>query len=198
MKAAVPTILLSIIFNSLDSNNHVLRKSHSEINVHNIHPLCALRTDANKSHLSIPYNEVLAQSTKSPSCTPRRRGTVEKPPGFATFSASSTSANGATVTKTWIQDFGRFQDFSFPKSWVQDFGRFQDFSFPKSWIQYLRRCQDFRVLGIPISKTLVIRASPVTLTLSQIAKVIWEGEALITRVLGIGMPKTRGYPYHTL
>ena len=95
MKAAVPTILLSIIFNSLDSNNHVLRKSHSEINVHNIHPLCALRTDGNKSHLSIPYNEVLAQSTKSPSCTPRRRGTVEKPPGFATFSASSTSANGA-------------------------------------------------------------------------------------------------------
>ena len=100
MKAAVPTILLSIIFNSLDSNNHVLRKSHSEINVHNIHPFCALRTDANKSHLSIPYNEVLAQSTKSPSCTPRRRGTVEKPPGFATFSASSTSANGATVI--WV------------------------------------------------------------------------------------------------
>ena len=38
------------------------------------------------------------------------------------------------------------------------------------------------------------RASPVTLT--QIAKVIWEGDANITRVWGVGMPKARGCPYH--
>ena len=39
-----------------------------------------------------------------------------------------------------------------------------------------------RVLGIPIRKTLVIWASPVTLTLAltQIAKVIWEEDAHIT------------------
>ena len=37
-----------------------------------------------------------------------------------------------------------------------------------------------RVLGIPIPKTLVIWASPVTLTLTQIARVIWEGDAHIT------------------
>ena len=48
-----------------------------------------------------------------------------------------------------------------------------------------------RVLGIPISKTLVIWASPVTLTITQIAKVIWEGDAHITRVLDMGMPETR-------
>ena len=36
--------------------------------------------------------------------------------------------------------------------------------------------------------------TPVTLT--QIAKVIWEGDAYITWVLGMGMPKTRGCPYH--
>ena len=53
-----------------------------------------------------------------------------------------------------------------------------------------------RVLGLPIPKTLVIWASPVTLNLTQIAKVIWEGDADITRVLGMGMPKTRGCPYH--
>ena len=51
------------------------------------------------------------------------------------------------------------------------------------------------VLGIQIPKTLVIWASPVTLTLTQIAKVIWEGDADITRVLGMGMPKTRRCPY---
>ena len=55
-----------------------------------------------------------------------------------------------------------------------------------------------RVLGIPIPKTLVIWVSPVALTLTQIAKVISEGDVLITRVLGMGMPKTRGCPYHTL
>ena len=51
-----------------------------------------------------------------------------------------------------------------------------------------------RVLGIPIPKTPVIWASPVTLILilTQIAKVIWEGDAHITRVFGVGMPKTRG------
>ena len=53
------------------------------------------------------------------------------------------------------------------------------------------------VLGISIPKTLVIRASPVTLTLAptQIAKVTWETDAHITRVLGMGMPKTRGWSY---
>ena len=55
-----------------------------------------------------------------------------------------------------------------------------------------------RALGISIPKTLVIWASPVTLTLTltQIAKVIREGDAHITRILGMGMPKTRGCPYH--
>ena len=53
-----------------------------------------------------------------------------------------------------------------------------------------------RALAIPISKTLVIWTFPVTLTLTQIAKVIWEGDAHITRVLGMGMPKTPGWPYH--
>ena len=57
-----------------------------------------------------------------------------------------------------------------------------------------------RVLGIPIPKTLVIWAFPVTLILTltqtQIAKVIWEGDVHITRVLGMGIPKTRGCPYH--
>ena len=37
---------------------------------------------------------------------------------------------------------------------------------------------------------LVIFASTVTLTVTQIARVIWEGDAHITRVLGMGMPKT--------
>ena len=41
------------------------------------------------------------------------------------------------------------------------------------------------VLGISILKTLVIWASPVTLT--QIAKVRWEGDVYITRVWGMGM-----------
>ena len=44
------------------------------------------------------------------------------------------------------------------------------------------------------SHTPVISASPVTLT--WIAKVIWEGDGHITRGLGTGMPKTRGCPYH--
>ena len=48
-------------------------------------------------------------------------------------------------------------------------------------------------MGIPIPKTLVIWASPVTLTLILIQK---EGDAYITMVLGMGMPKTRGCPYH--
>ena len=43
-------------------------------------------------------------------------------------------------------------------------------------------------MGIPIFKTPVIWASYVTLTLTQIAKVIWEGDAHIPRVLGMGMP----------
>ena len=57
-----------------------------------------------------------------------------------------------------------------------------------------------RVLGIPISKTvnvrLVIWESPLTLTLTQIAKVVWEGDAHMTRVLGMEMLKTRECPYH--
>ena len=52
----------------------------------------------------------------------------------------------------------------------------------------------------PHFQTLVIWASPVTITVTVtliwIVKVIWEEDALITRVLGTGMPKTRGYPYH--
>ena len=50
--------------------------------------------------------------------------------------------------------------------------------------------------GVPILKSLGIWVSPVTLTLTQIAKVIWEGDANITRVLGMEMPKTGGCPYH--
>ena len=37
-----------------------------------------------------------------------------------------------------------------------------------------------RVMGIPIPKTLVIWVSPVTQTLTQIAKIITEGDAHIT------------------
>ena len=49
----------------------------------------------------------------------------------------------------------------------------------------------------PWSITLMMWASPVTLTLTptQVAKVIWKGDAHISRVLGMGMPKPRGYPY---
>ena len=43
-----------------------------------------------------------------------------------------------------------------------------------------RRLSD---MGIP-----VFWVSPVTLTQTQIAKVIWEGDANVTRVLGMGMP----------
>ena len=49
-------------------------------------------------------------------------------------------------------------------------------------------------VGIPIPKTLVIWTSPVTLTI--IAKIRWDGDAHITRVLGMKIPKTRGCPYH--
>ena len=54
----------------------------------------------------------------------------------------------------------------------------------------------FPRFGHPDSQTSVIWASPVTLTLTWIAKIISEGDAHITRVLGTGMPKTRGCPYH--
>ena len=145
--------MINTLTRSTLASAQFLRFRRFEINVHNIHPLCALRTDAKKSHLSIPYNEVLAQSTKSPSWTRRRRGAMEKRPGdkVASFSA------------TVLQWYGH----------------------P-------------RVLGIPIPKTLVIWVSPLALTLTQIAKVISEGDVLITRVLEMGMPKTRGCPYHTL
>ena len=55
-----------------------------------------------------------------------------------------------------------------------------------------------RVLGIPIPKTLVIWASPSHITLAIWVKVrirVTE-DAHITRVLGMGMPKTQGCPYH--
>ena len=53
------------------------------------------------------------------------------------------------------------------------------------------------VTVIPIPKTLVIwGASPVTLTVTQIAKVIRQEDAHIARVLGMWMPKTRECPYH--
>ena len=55
--------------------------------------------------------------------------------------------------------------------------------FPRPLSEWRRYHGD---MGIPIPKTLVIWASPVTLTL--IAKVIWEGDAHITSVLEMGMP----------
>ena len=55
--------------------------------------------------------------------------------------------------------------------------------FPRPLSEWRRYHGDMR---IPIPKTLVIWASPVTLTL--IAKVIWEGDAHITSVLEMGMP----------
>ena len=48
--------------------------------------------------------------------------------------------------------------------------------------------------GHPHSKTLVMWVSP--LTLIQIATVVWEGDACIATVLGMGMPKTQGCLYH--
>ena len=52
------------------------------------------------------------------------------------------------------------------------------------------------VWASPFPKPLVIWTSPVTLTLSQIAKLIKEGDAHISRVLRMEIPKTRGCPYH--
>ena len=51
-----------------------------------------------------------------------------------------------------------------------------------------------RVLGFSIPKTLVIGASPSHITLAIWVRV--TGDAHITRCLGMGMPKTRGCPYH--
>ena len=53
-----------------------------------------------------------------------------------------------------------------------------------------------RVLGIPIPKTLVIWTSPSHITLAIWVRVRVTGDAHITRVLGMGMTKTRGCPYH--
>ena len=54
-------------------------------------------------------------------------------------------------------------------------------SYSVLWSLPLWQCYGLpRVLGIPIPKTLVIWASPATLTLTQIAKVIWERDAHIT------------------
>ena len=52
------------------------------------------------------------------------------------------------------------------------------------------------VWASPFPKPLVIWTSPVTLTLSQIAKLIKEGDAHISRALRMEIPKTRGCPYH--
>ena len=52
-----------------------------------------------------------------------------------------------------------------------------------------------RVLRIPIPKTLVIWASPSLINLAIWVKVRVTGDAHITRVLGMGKPKTRGPPY---
>ena len=52
------------------------------------------------------------------------------------------------------------------------------------------------VWASPFPKPLVIWTSPVTLTLSQIAKLMKEGDAHISRVLRMEIPKTRGCPYH--
>ena len=54
-------------------------------------------------------------------------------------------------------------------------------------------------MGIPIPKTLVIWAFPSHITLGIWVRVnvkVYTGNAHITRVLGMGMPKTRGCPYH--
>ena len=51
------------------------------------------------------------------------------------------------------------------------------------------------VLGIPIPKTLVIWTSPSHITLAIWVRVWVTGDAHITRVLGMGMTKTRGCPY---
>ena len=53
-----------------------------------------------------------------------------------------------------------------------------------------------RVLGIPIPWTLVIWASPSHITLAIWVSVRVTGDTHITRVLGMGMPKTRSCPYH--
>ena len=52
-----------------------------------------------------------------------------------------------------------------------------------------RMCSEYGLLA-------VLNPSPVTLPLTQIAKVIWEGDACIARVLEIEMPKTRECPHH--
>ena len=56
-----------------------------------------------------------------------------------------------------------------------------------------------RVLGVPIPKTLLIWASPgnLTRTITQIVRVIWEGDAHVTRVLGMEMAKTQRCSYHS-
>ena len=51
-----------------------------------------------------------------------------------------------------------------------------------------------RVLGIPISKILVIWASPSHITLAICVRA--TGNANITMVCGMGMPKTQECPYH--
>ena len=70
--------------------------------------------------------------------------------------------------------------------------------------RWLRQCySDIGVpmfLGIPIPKTLMIKASPSHITLAICVRVRVTvrvtGDAYITWVLAMGMAKTRGCPYH--
>ena len=50
-------------------------------------------------------------------------------------------------------------------------------------------------MGIPIPKTLVIWTSPSHITLAIWVRFRVTGDAHITRVLGMGMPKTLVFPY---
>ena len=54
---------------------------------------------------------------------------------------------------------------------------------------------DVRDMGIPIPQTLVIWASPSHITLAIWVWVGVTGDAHITRVRGMGMPKTRWHQY---
>ena len=57
------------------------------------------------------------------------------------------------------------------------------------------RSRCYSDIGIPIPKTIVIWASPSHINLAIWVRVRVTGDAHITRVSGVGMPKTRGCPY---
>ena len=73
------------------------------------------------------------------------------------------------------------------------YSKFKLRELPPDWVKHKITALNMKRAFWPYT-FLMILASPVTLT--QIAKVIWEGDVHITRVLGMGMPKTRGCPYH--